>query len=256
MLDTILAGFHALGDHSTWVLADAANTLVRAAQARVYRKKPDVAEGQRLTAASVEPVLEENPKYAVLTEVLQEIRERQQAAAAAVKAEAGADDVPPAHDGGALGGAAPVLVVVEEDRTCRQLRDSLALGGQAYLQRQLRSYFRWKETLPRLTANLAQTRVTSAKGAAASPASPAMAAAPATAGSASAPVGCGAGRGGTPTPGGAPPRRRRGALIAAGRLAGSAAAPAGPTVLSAESEALADLCVQRQTDGGVGERRR
>src|SRR5690606_30932872 len=52
MLDTILAGFHALGDHSTWVLADAANTLVRAAQARVYRKKPNVAEGQRLTAAS------------------------------------------------------------------------------------------------------------------------------------------------------------------------------------------------------------
>jgi len=242
MLDTILAGFHALGDHSTWVLADAANTLVRAAQARVYRKKPNVAEGRRLTAASVEPVLEENPKYAVLTEVLQEIRERQQAAAA-VKAEAGVDDMPPAHDGSALGGAAPVLVVVEEDRTCRQLRDSLALGGQAYLQRQLRNYFRWKETLPRLTANLAQTRVTSGKGASANPASPA-----ASTVTGSAPVGRGVGRGGTPTPGSVPPRRRRGALIAAGRLAGSAtaaAAPAGRMVLSAESEALADLCVCR-----------
>ena len=236
-LDTILAGFHAQGDHSTWVLLDAANTLVRAAQARVYRRKPDFV-GARLTAAAVEPVLEENPKFGALADILRDI------AAASAPAD-GAAAATPADAG-------PVLIIVQEDRICQQLRDYLAAGGPAYMEARLRWYFRWKETLPQLTANMAQSAQRSwpapASAAASGSASSSARGNSSSTSSTSAAGGGSTGGGG----GGGGGRRRRGALIAAARSshshsgtgpsASSSTTSAGTSsLLAAESEALADL---------------
>ena len=116
---------------------DAANTVFEVARARVFDLKPDAAaptaaHPRALTAADVVPVLEENPKWALLAAVLDEIKANQKE--------------------GEEGGV--VLVAVADDRTCAQLRDVLAKGARSVMERQLEGHLRWRNSLPRLATNV------------------------------------------------------------------------------------------------------
>lgn len=89
-----------------WMLLDAADSLFLTAKARVYGKSLE---------ATAEPVLEENPKWTALHEVIKEIRQeiadRQIEDASSIK----------------------TLIVADDDRTCYQLRQILDLGSHKYL---------------------------------------------------------------------------------------------------------------------------
>lgn len=169
-LDTVLASHSpppgaTRYNQSPWLFLDAADTIFQTAKARVYSgafKDKDALPGTHLPD-TLQPVLEEQPKWAVLAEVLQEI-------------ETELYFNPQLRDDS----SGTILVMCNDQRTCRQLREYLeymhvkplpqdmnngvaphrqeeedAKGSAEFmLRRKLREYLNWKKTFAAVSAQL------------------------------------------------------------------------------------------------------
>jgi len=169
-LDTVLAT-HApppgstRKDQSPWLFLDSANTIFQEAKARVYagtfRDKEALSSAQ--LPDSLTPVLEEQPKWAVLAEVLDEI-EAEQYLSPQLRDESNNS----------------ILIMCNDQRTCRQIREYLECmhvkplpqdmnngaaphqqeeeAGKAsaefMLRRKLREYLNWRKTFAMVSAQL------------------------------------------------------------------------------------------------------
>ncbi|RMZ87003.1 hypothetical protein DV736_g5775, partial [Chaetothyriales sp. CBS 134916] len=169
-LDTVLA-IHSPPPGSTrqnqspWLFLDAANTIFTAAKGRVYSGKVD--EKSELPTANLpetlSPNLEEQPKWAVLAELLREIEHNNYFNPMPID-----------------GSSNAVLVMCSDQRTCRQLKEYLQTihvkpltrdmnRGQApheefeeqskgsaefMMRRKLREYLYWRKTFAQVSASL------------------------------------------------------------------------------------------------------
>ncbi|XP_052615512.1 DNA repair endonuclease XPF isoform X2 [Peromyscus californicus insignis] len=132
LLDSLRATEKVFGQNSGWLFLDASTSMFVNARARVYRvpdarlnkkakmsEKVSSAEGQE---TKKELVLESNPKWEALSEVLKEIEAENK-------------------ESEALGGPGQVLICASDERTCCQLRDCLTMGPEAFLLRLYRKTF-------------------------------------------------------------------------------------------------------------------
>ncbi|KAH8695030.1 putative DNA repair protein RAD1 [Talaromyces proteolyticus] len=169
-LDTIVAA-HAAPPGSTrhnfspWLFLDAAHVLFETAKSRVYRGKitgGDTMSSSTSFSAALQPVLEEQPKWNVLADILQEI-------------EQDAYLNPVTRDDS----NSTVLIMCSDQQTCRQLRSFLELmyvrpsreanndendanennlsegaSAEVMMRRKLREYLNWKQNFSRVRENL------------------------------------------------------------------------------------------------------
>ncbi|XP_003802775.1 DNA repair endonuclease XPF [Otolemur garnettii] len=132
LLESLRATEKAFGQNSGWLFLDSSTSMFINARARVYHvpdakinikgkisEKMEVKEGQE---TKKELVLESNPKWEALTQVLREIEAENK-------------------ESEALGGPGQVLICASDDRTCSQLRDYITLGTEAFLLRLYRKTF-------------------------------------------------------------------------------------------------------------------
>ncbi|MCJ1401674.1 hypothetical protein MMC11_004891 [Xylographa trunciseda] len=167
-LDTILAAHQpppgsTRQSQSPWLFLDAANTIFETAKRRVYTGKTNDAEAPGLNAAlpdSLRPVLEEQPKWALLAEVLQEVER----------------DVyfnPTIRDSS----NGSILIMCSDQGTSRQIREYLQTkdvmqedtadgdiisddsvnaqpSASFMMRRKLRGYLNWKKDFARVSASL------------------------------------------------------------------------------------------------------
>ncbi|EED19385.1 DNA repair protein RAD1, putative [Talaromyces stipitatus ATCC 10500] len=162
-LDTVVAAHSAppgstRHSFSPWLFLDAAHVLFETAKSRVYRGKITGA-----FSAALQPVLEEQPKWQVLAEILQEIEQDAY--------------LNPTQRGDSN---STVLIMCGDQRTCRQLRDFLSLmhtrpvaetdedeegfdedklseestSAEIMMRRKLREYLNWKQNFSRVKDNL------------------------------------------------------------------------------------------------------
>lgn len=141
---------------SPWLFLDAAHTIFNTAKQRVYASKAKPTE--KSTLESLRPVLEEQPKWAVLAEVLEEIDR----------------DLyfePPTRDDS----NGTILIMCSDTATCRQLRDYLQTmhvqpqqteadtkpekrqhkpSGAFMMRRRLRGYLNWKREFAQISTAL------------------------------------------------------------------------------------------------------
>lgn len=89
-------------DTSQWLMLDAAQVVIQTAKSRVYKKKREI----------LEPVLEAQPKWKILMDVLREITLEKQ----------DLHNTTSKRDG-------PILIMVQEDRTCYQVAELLGSTG-------------------------------------------------------------------------------------------------------------------------------
>ncbi|MCJ1377850.1 hypothetical protein MMC17_000946 [Xylographa soralifera] len=167
-LDTILAAHQpppgsTRQNQSPWLFLDAANTIFETAKRRVYTGQADDAEAPGLNTTlpdSLRPVLEEQPKWALLAEVLQEVER----------------DVyfNPTMGDNSNG---TILIMCSDQGTSRQIREYLqtkdvtqedATDGEAIpddgvkahpsatfmMRKRLRGYLNWKKDFARISASL------------------------------------------------------------------------------------------------------
>ncbi|PYI30094.1 DNA repair protein [Aspergillus indologenus CBS 114.80] len=151
-------------NYSPWLFLDAADVLFQTAKARVYQGKisSEVARSS-LTSfpTTLQPVLEEQPKWEVVAEVLEEIE---------TDAYLNPSNVDESNS--------TVLIMCSDQRTCRQLREYLATmhahvgdrkressdpgdavgekkgSAEVMLRRRLREYLDWKASLSNVSKNL------------------------------------------------------------------------------------------------------
>ncbi|OJK02062.1 hypothetical protein ASPACDRAFT_1897255 [Aspergillus aculeatus ATCC 16872] len=151
-------------NYSPWLFLDAADVLFQTAKARVYQGKisSEVARSS-LTSfpTTLQPVLEEQPKWEVLAEVLEEIE---------TDAYLNPSNVDESNS--------TVLIMCSDQRTCRQLREYLATmhahvgnrkressdpgnavgekkgSAEVMMRRRLREYLDWKASLSNVSKNL------------------------------------------------------------------------------------------------------
>lgn len=173
-LDTIIAAHSAppgstKHNYSPWLFLDAAHVLFETAKSRVYRGKitgSDVANSSISFPSTLQPVLEEQPKWQALADVLQEIEQ----------------DIyfnPVRDDSNNV-----ILIMCSDQRTCRQLREYLESrhvkpelnsdndanndedassdddGGRSaelMMRRKLREYLNWKLNFARAKNDLYST---------------------------------------------------------------------------------------------------
>ena len=168
-LDTILAAHQpppgsTRQNQSPWLFLDAANTIFQTAKRRVYTGKTDDSEvlgTSRVLLDSLRPVLEEQPKWSLLSEILEEIER----------------DVyfnPTIRDDS----NGTILIMCSDQGTCRQLREYLQTmhvrlevvqegkedGREEQsenspmatfmMRRKLRNYLNWKKDFARVSASL------------------------------------------------------------------------------------------------------
>lgn len=168
-LDTILAAHQPppgsnRQNQSPWLFLDAANTIFETAKRRVYTGKPVDGEAPGASGAlpdSLRPVLEEQPKWAVLADVLEEIER----------------DVyfnPGLRDDS----NGTTLIMCSDQGTCRQLKEYLQNmhvfpskteeedddemnedaevkpSATFIMRRKLRNYLNWKRDFARVSASL------------------------------------------------------------------------------------------------------
>jgi DNA excision repair protein ERCC-4 len=161
-LDTILAA-HSPPSGSTrqnqspWLFLDAAHTIFDTAKRRVYTGKPTQGDADNID--SLRPVLEEQPKWAILAEVLDEI-DRDQYFNPVVR-----DD-----------SNGTILVMCTDTAQCRQLREYLQTmhvrpetaqaddneeereenepSAAFMMRRKLRDYLKWKKEFAKISATL------------------------------------------------------------------------------------------------------
>nr|XP_020727924.1 DNA repair endonuclease XPF [Odocoileus virginianus texanus] len=132
LLESLRATEKAFGQNSGWLFLDSSTSMFVNARARVYHvpeakmskrsKLPENLEIKEEQETKKELVLESNPKWAALTEVLKEI-----------EAENKESEV--------LGGPGQVLICASDDRTCSQLREYLIVGAEVFLLRLYRKTF-------------------------------------------------------------------------------------------------------------------
>ena len=165
-LDTIVAA-HApppgssRHNYSPWLFLDAAHVLFQTAKSRVYQGKI-TSDAARSTATSFSPsllpVLEEQPKWAVLADVLEEIDH--DAYLNPVATDESNDTI---------------VIMCSDNRTCRQLREYLSAmyatidkdtpdgtpnsektkpSAEVMMRRKLRDYLRWKIPFSNVSKNL------------------------------------------------------------------------------------------------------
>ena len=163
-METVLAAYRpppgaSRHEQSPWLYLDAANTIFETAKKRVYTGKatPNPSEESRIPK-SLQPVLEELPKWALLAETLQEI-------------EQDAYLNPTIRDDSNR----TILIMCSDNSTCRQIREYLqtkdvkqrsengtASDEQAnnkpsanfMMRRKLRGYFHWKQQFSKINATL------------------------------------------------------------------------------------------------------
>ncbi|CAH2306930.1 DNA repair endonuclease XPF [Pelobates cultripes] len=129
LLESMRASEKAFGQNSGWLFLDSSTSMFVHARARVYHvpdsktiKKPKTSENVQAKSTEItndgkkELVLESNPKWQALTEVLKEIEVDNK----------NCDD---------LEGQGRVLICASDDRTCAQLREYIATGAEALLMR-------------------------------------------------------------------------------------------------------------------------
>ncbi|XP_007950002.1 DNA repair endonuclease XPF [Orycteropus afer afer] len=132
LLESLRATEKAFGQNSGWLFLDSSTSMFLNARSRVYHvpdakmnkktkmsEKTEIKEGQE---AKKELVLESNPKWEALTEVLKEIEAENK-------------------ESEALGGPGQVLICASDDRTCSQLREYITAGAEAFLLRLYRKTF-------------------------------------------------------------------------------------------------------------------
>ena len=166
-LDTILAAHQpppgsTRQNQSPWLFLDAANTIFETAKRRVYTGNPvqgDILESQGVLADSLRPVLEEQPKWALLAEILEEI-------------DRDAYFNPGVRDDS----NGTILIMCSDEATCRQLREFLQnmyirpqqaiednepdgcaeakASGIFVMRKKLRNYLNWKKDFVRVSASL------------------------------------------------------------------------------------------------------
>ncbi|BDD61546.1 hypothetical protein MAP00_006587 [Monascus purpureus] len=168
-LDTIVAAHSpppgsTRHNYSPWLFLDAAHVLFQTAKSRVYQGKitSDAARSTLTTfSSSLQPVLEAQPKWAVLAEVLEEIEH-----------DAYLNPVPVDESN------STILIMCSDQRTCRQLREYLALmyatvdkdegdgsgategfqetkpSAEVMMRRKLREYLNWKISFSNVNKNL------------------------------------------------------------------------------------------------------
>jgi DNA excision repair protein ERCC-4 len=170
-LDTILAAHSpppgsTRQNQSPWLFLDAAHTIFDTAKRRVYTGKVVKAGAEDIE--SLRPVLEEQPKWAILTEVLEEI-DRDLYFNPVVR-----DD-----------SNNTVLIMCTDTAQCRQLREYLQTmhirpgGDEAtddeenehepsaafMMRRKLRNYLKWKKEFAKISASLFAENQTALDGA-------------------------------------------------------------------------------------------
>lgn len=167
-LDTILAAHQPppgsnRQSQSPWLFLDSANTIFETAKRRVYTGKS--AEGESLTAPealpeSLRPILEEQPKWGLLAEILDEIER-----------DTYFNPMIPDDSNGTI------LIMCSDQNTCRQLREYLQNmhvqpgplneeddddsedtdpkpSANFMMRRKLRDYLDWKKNFARVSASL------------------------------------------------------------------------------------------------------
>ncbi|XP_016051705.1 PREDICTED: DNA repair endonuclease XPF [Miniopterus natalensis] len=132
LLESLRATEKAFGQNSGWLFLDSSTSMFVNARARVYRvpdakmsKKGKITEKVEIKEeqeTKKELVLESNPKWEALTEVLKEIE---------------AENL----ESEALGGPGQVLICASDDRTCSQLKEYITIGAEAFLLRLYRKAF-------------------------------------------------------------------------------------------------------------------
>ena len=123
-------------NHSPWLFLDAAHTVFATAKERVYAKEGMKREGTAMedsqetnmedVTKGMDVVLEELPKWETLKDTLEEIENE--------------IVLNPVNDDGTNA----VVVMCTDERTCKQLREYLQLGGDTVMKRRLQDYFTWK----------------------------------------------------------------------------------------------------------------
>ncbi len=153
---------------SPWLFLDAAQTIFETARQRVYSGNKKA--GLDATVESLRPVLEEQPKWAVLAEVLQEIDR-----------DLYFDPAPRGDSNGTI------LIMCGDTDTCRQLRDYLqtmhvqprvenrveefydeeedSVSAAFMMRRRLRNYLKWKKEFVQVSAALFAENQKALKGA-------------------------------------------------------------------------------------------
>ena len=143
---------------SPWLFLDAAHVLFQTAKSRVYRGKisHEVSTSSPFPS-TLQPVLEEQPKWRVLTEVLEEIEQDSYFNPANMDESNNT-----------------TLVMCSDQRTCRQLREYLGTmhvkvenapdeetseenpvsSAEIMMRRKLRDYLDWKRSLSNVNRNL------------------------------------------------------------------------------------------------------
>ncbi|KAL4989454.1 hypothetical protein BDW68DRAFT_156836 [Aspergillus falconensis] len=151
-------------NYSPWLFLDAAHVLFRTAKSRVYEGRigNDSARSSMTSLpTTLRPVLEEQPKWDILAEILEEI------------------ETDAYHNPVNTGESnSTVLIMCADQRTCRQLREYLGTmhtkvegerqenadgdegrqdknrSGEVMLRRKLREYIDWKRSLVNVNKNL------------------------------------------------------------------------------------------------------
>ncbi|PGH26418.1 hypothetical protein AJ80_01916 [Polytolypa hystricis UAMH7299] len=169
-LDTIIAAHSAppgstRQNHSPWLFLDAAHVLFQSAKSRVYRGKISNAELSSTSKAlptTLEAVLEEQPKWSVLSDVLEEIER-----------DTYHNPVVPDNSSNAI------LIMCSDQQTCRQIRGYLQTmrnkversngqsdesdvpkkaddnpSAESMLRRKLRDYLFWKRNFAKMNDTL------------------------------------------------------------------------------------------------------
>ncbi|KAJ1987164.1 DNA repair protein RAD16 [Dimargaris cristalligena] len=164
-LETLLAANNAAGRsggiQSPWIMTDAGDLLFRFARDRVYRREFNLPPALQQSLAdiglppNIQPVLEEQPKWALLRDTLDEVYAFRQARSES--ADDNGSDSPPGS----------ILVMVSTQRTGQQLQQYLGTlhnrveiqpdsedhpTRPAFLTDLLRHYFRWKYRVNSITS--------------------------------------------------------------------------------------------------------
>ncbi|XP_040445824.1 DNA repair endonuclease XPF isoform X1 [Falco naumanni] len=126
LLESLKASEKAFGENSGWLFLDSSTSMFVNARARVYRiadeklnqkgKASEKSDGKKENELKRELVLESNPKWEALREVLKEIENENK----------NSED---------LGGPGQVLICASDDRACAQLREYIIAGAEAFLTR-------------------------------------------------------------------------------------------------------------------------
>uniref|UniRef100_A0A4W3HSV6 DNA repair endonuclease XPF n=1 Tax=Callorhinchus milii TaxID=7868 RepID=A0A4W3HSV6_CALMI len=127
LLESLRDSEKTFGQNSGWLFLEASDIMFVNARARVYKlpetrlktfKNPAKVEQKEMkeTEGKRELVLEQNPKWEALSEVLKEIRSENE-------------------PGEALESPGQVLICASDDRTCAQLKEYITVGAEALLTR-------------------------------------------------------------------------------------------------------------------------